>query len=117
MYAVAHCKTLDGTLVNLLHGAQLRETSAMARGTRLESQVLHVVSQLLKVAFQLCGLITNPNHPIFGASPDGINDEFVVEIKCPTNDRTYFTFIDTAGKSNQKCHVTSFHSYICFHYR
>ena len=69
----------------------------MARGIRLESQVLEVVSQKLQLQFQRCGLMTDPKEPIFGASPDGINAECVVEIKCPSNDKSYFTFIDASG--------------------
>lgn len=97
MYQVSNCKTKDGTLVEILHGARFRETSAMARGIRLESQVLEIVSEQLKMTFERCGLLTNPKHPIFGASPDGINEDFTVEIKCPTNDRSYFNYIDAAG--------------------
>jgi hypothetical protein len=102
LYAVAHSKTFDGTLVDLLHGAKLRETAAMARGIRLESQVLEYVSLKLNLQFERCGLMTDPKHPIFGASPDGINANYVVEIKCPSNDRSFFNFIDTAGKPLQQ---------------
>ena len=50
------------------------------------------------MTFERCGLITCPEHPIFGASPDGINENFTVEIKCPTNYKSYFNFIDSSGK-------------------
>jgi hypothetical protein len=73
----------------------------MARGTRLESQVLQIVSKKQKMTFKRCGLITRPEHPIFGASPDGINENFTVEIKCPTNYNSYFNFIDSSGKSTK----------------
>ncbi|KAK4037956.1 hypothetical protein OUZ56_029979 [Daphnia magna] len=93
---IAHCNTVDGSLVDILHVAKLRETSAMARGTRLESQVLQIVSKKQKMTFERYGLITRPEHPIFGASPDGINENFTVEIKCPTNYKSYFNFIHSS---------------------
>lgn len=73
----------------------------MARGTRLESQVLQIVSKKQKMTFERYGLITRPEHPIFGASPDGINENFTVEFKCPTNYKSYFNFIQSSGKKNQ----------------
>nr|CAH0098767.1 unnamed protein product [Daphnia galeata] len=105
LHSVAHCKTTDGSLVDILHGAQLRETAAMARGTRLESQVLEVVSRQLKISFQRCGLICVPQHPIFSASPDAINHTFTVEIKCPSNARSYYNFIDASGKITSHCNA------------
>jgi hypothetical protein len=47
--------------------------------------------------FKQCGLMCAAQHPIFGASSDGINSEFTVEIKCPINDKSYFNFIDKTG--------------------
>lgn len=40
LHQASKCTTEDGTLVNLIFGATFRETPAMARGKRLESQVL-----------------------------------------------------------------------------
>lgn len=77
----------------------------MARGTRLESQVLEVVSRQLKISFQRCGLICVPQHPIFSASPDAINHTFTVEIKCPSNARSYYNFIDASGKITSHCNA------------
>jgi hypothetical protein len=45
----------------MIHGEKLRETAAMLRGKRLESQVLDVISQKLKMSFLRCG--TFMSHP------------------------------------------------------
>lgn len=31
--------------------------------------------------------------PVFGATPDGINDDFVIEVKCPTSKRSMLSYI------------------------
>ncbi|KAK4021687.1 hypothetical protein OUZ56_003597 [Daphnia magna] len=56
------------------------------------------------MSFQRSGLIIHPNHPIFGA-PDGINEDFTVEIKCPSNGKSYFDFIDREGKIKAQCNA------------
>lgn len=38
-------------------------------------------------------------HPIFGDSPDKIYKDSSDEIKCPSNDRPYFSFIAPTGNS------------------
>ncbi|KAK4017251.1 hypothetical protein OUZ56_032198 [Daphnia magna] len=69
------CRTVNGSLINLIQGAKLRETSAMSRGKRLESQVLAVLQERYSIHFQQCGLILKPKFPVFGASPDAISEE------------------------------------------
>ncbi|XP_074109918.1 uncharacterized protein LOC141534458 [Cotesia typhae] len=95
-YEASRCNTSNGTLVELLVGGQkLRNTKAMERGKELEATVLQQVEQKLKRKFQKCGLFLSQNHPYLGASPDAIDDEFVVEIKCPTSQKSFRTYIDT----------------------
>lgn len=103
LYAIAHCKTVDGSLVHIMHGTKFRETAAMSRGTRLESQVLEVVSQKLKMSF--LRIMSHPKYPIFSASPDAITVDYTVEIKCPSNDKSYFHLIDRSGKITHKCNA------------
>ena len=31
--------------------------------------------------------------PIFGSSPDGLSDEYVIEVKCPTNEKTVTNYL------------------------
>ncbi|KAJ8974210.1 hypothetical protein NQ317_000843 [Molorchus minor] len=85
LYEAAHCNTYDGTLVETIIGAyKLKDTVAMKRGRALEKHVLNVVQKKVGLKFKNSGLFLLPNCPILGASPDGISDNFVVEIKCPS---------------------------------
>jgi hypothetical protein len=84
-YAVAHCRKNDDSLVAILHGPKIKQTSAMSRGSRLESAVLRVVCGKMNMNFRQCGLMCDPQHLIFGVSSDGIKSKFTVEIKCPIN--------------------------------
>lgn len=59
----------------------------------LEPAVLKVVSKRKKIKIKSCGLLLNKDFPIFGASPDGITPDYVVEVKCPTKDRTVTSYI------------------------
>ena len=97
-HELAQCKTRDGTLVEQLFGAKLRETSAIQRGRELESLVLRAVEDNRKTKFHRSGIVLNPSFPVFGASPDAINDTFVVEIKCPFTAKTESTYITSKGK-------------------
>lgn len=45
LHAAAHCHTLDGSLVEQILGAKVKETPAMARGTRLEATVRRVLQK------------------------------------------------------------------------
>lgn len=95
IYAVAHCKTPDGSLVEqLLGAAKVKDTAAIARGRALETKVLRVLEDHLGTKLKKSGLIILNNNPVFGASPDGIADDFIVEIKCPINNKSLKRYID-----------------------
>lgn len=69
---------------------------AMQRGTNLEDQVFNILKNEMKLqghALKQCGLFVDETLPHFGASPDGISDDFVVEIKCPATPKTYAEYI------------------------
>ena len=102
IYQVSRCKTSDGTLVNMLFGAKLMETGAMARGKRLEPLVLREVEILRNMSFKPCGIILNPALPVFGASPDGINEDLVVEIKCPMSEKSVSNYVKKDGRVTEK---------------
>ncbi|XP_046614853.1 uncharacterized protein LOC124302589 [Neodiprion virginianus] len=97
-YEASRCHTPDGTLVELLVGGQkLRNTKAMEGGKQLEAMVLQRVEQKLKRKFQKCGLFSCNQYPYLGATPDAIDKEFVVEIKCPRSEKSTRTYIDTTN--------------------
>ena len=43
-----------------------------------------------------------PCWPIFGASPDSINDEFVIEVKCPMSEKTRANYVNPSGAIQPK---------------
>lgn len=103
LYDASRCQTLDGSLVNMLFGAKLRRpTPAMERGTALESQVFKRVQALTRIPFQHCGLFLSPSFPLFGASPDGISKDHVMEIKCPVSEKSRISYINAKGEITNK---------------
>ncbi|XP_030754105.1 uncharacterized protein LOC115880915, partial [Sitophilus oryzae] len=93
-YDVAYCKTTDGSLIESILGAsKLKDTAAMVRGKRLEGEVLKLVQKQTKQKIRLCGLVLVPKQPFIGAIPDGVSEDFLVEIKCPTSEKTYKRYV------------------------
>ena len=78
------------------------ETGAMTRGRRLEPLVLKQVEMIQNMNFKPCGIILNPTLPVFGASPDGINEDLVVEIKCPMSAKTVSNYVKKNGQLTEK---------------
>uniref|UniRef100_A0A8D8T824 YqaJ viral recombinase domain-containing protein n=1 Tax=Cacopsylla melanoneura TaxID=428564 RepID=A0A8D8T824_9HEMI len=93
--AVSRYTTSDGSLVNTILGAtKVKDSVAMERGRRLEKAVLAVVSKNKQLKIKNIGLVLNDKLPIFGASPDGVSEEYVLEVKCPMSEKslpTYFS--------------------------
>ncbi len=83
-YEATRCKTIDGSLVERVLGAKcIKDTVAMAYGRDLEKDVIKQVEKEMKIKISPCGFMTSPEIPVMGASPDGITDDFVIEVKCP----------------------------------
>lgn len=101
-YDAVHCVTVDGTLVENILGAKVFQTEAMKRGLDLEEAVLKILSKETSQTFQKCGLFLSKECPMIGASPDAINEEYVVEIKCPYSAKTFHNFIDVDGNIKSK---------------
>ncbi|KAJ8966271.1 hypothetical protein NQ314_003639 [Rhamnusium bicolor] len=81
--SATRCST-EGVLVESIFGAtSMTETSAMRRGLMLEEKVLKIVGKKYNTMFKKSGLILCKEYPVLGASPDGISEKYVVEIKCP----------------------------------
>jgi hypothetical protein len=74
----------------------------MERGRRLEPQVLTEVEKVLGETLKSVGLVLRGNCPFLGASPDAISDSFVVEVKCPTNQKSMKNYT-TNGAPTSKC--------------
>ncbi|KAL1446238.1 hypothetical protein WDU94_003678 [Cyamophila willieti] len=80
-YDVAHCK-VEGSLLNSILGEKIKVSKQMKRGIDLEDKVFQLVKKKL-TDVRKCGIFLSEKYPLFGASPDGIGLDYVVEIKCP----------------------------------
>lgn len=58
-----------------------------------KGKVLNVLKKQIPCQFKNAGLHLSPKYPLFGASPDALSDEFVVEIKCPSTAKTVKNYI------------------------
>ncbi|XP_046743008.1 uncharacterized protein LOC124409445 [Diprion similis] len=101
IYEAAHSNTIDGTLVEKILSPQSFDTIAMKRGRMLESQMLQKVTNRLQKKIDKCGLLLSAKFPEFGASPDGICDDAVIEVKCRMSSRTVKNYY-TDGKVHNK---------------
>ncbi|KAI5646809.1 yqaJ-like viral recombinase domain-containing protein [Phthorimaea operculella] len=97
VFDVSRCRTSDGSLVAAIMGAKTPDTQAMERGRRLEASVIKTVQNLLKKKVKPCGLFLSAQYPMIAATPDGICKDAVIEVKCPTNDRTKTNYLSNGN--------------------
>jgi len=95
LYAVAHSKIESGGVLKemILGASTLKLTEAMSRGQNLEQSVVKIVEKKMNVQIDKVGIKLSPDLPEFGASPDGLTNEFVVEVKCPRNSKTFSNYV------------------------
>jgi len=65
----------------------------MKRGRFLEKDVIKIIEKKINKKLMKCDFIIIPDFPIFGASPDAIRDEFVLEVKCPSTEKSFGQYI------------------------
>lgn len=93
-HEAAHCHTLEGSLVETVLGANsLKDSAAMMRGRTLEKEVRREIEKIKGIKINLCGLKISPQYPVMGASPDGICNDYVIEIKCPSTEKAITNYI------------------------
>ncbi|XP_063390036.1 uncharacterized protein LOC134675637 [Cydia fagiglandana] len=93
IYDACRCRTTDGSLVEqILGGYKMYDTKAMKRGKQLEKPVVREIEKKLGVKIEECGFYLI--NLFCGASPDGIANNFIIEIKCPTTVETSKNYID-----------------------
>lgn len=103
IYEMAVCKTVSGSLVNQIIGvAKKFENLAMNRGKKLEKSVLIQVKKKLNVNIHNCGFIILKNYGIIGASPDGVTEDAVVEVKCPISEKSFKRYINVKNEIPKK---------------
>lgn len=94
LHEVTRCTMTRGSLVDKIMGQRSGWSFAMMRGTVLEEYVFEEVKKEYP-ELQRAGLIMDSNiHPFFAASPDGLHEDFVLEIKCPGTPKTFQEYIN-----------------------
>lgn len=100
-FEFSRCKKKDGTLLSLIMGGSIPDTPAMRRGRILENEVRETVGNQLGKKIKKCGLMLSKEYPMIAGSPDGICEDCIIEIKCPTSAKTYQNYV-SCGKPTQK---------------
>lgn len=99
LYDAARCQT-DGSLVQqILGGYKIPETRQILRGRKLETSVLKELENKLGMKILKSGFVLI--NGVLGASPDGVCDDFVVEIKCPATEKAMHTYIKDGKPQNK----------------
>lgn len=100
IHEASRCTMTNGSLTDKFMGKSSGWSFAMMRGTVLEEFVFDEVKKEFP-DLRRSGLIINAKvNPFFAASPDGIHDDFVLEIKCPGTPNTFlqYTNIDKLSR-------------------
>ncbi|GBP13566.1 Exonuclease [Eumeta japonica] len=100
-FEFSRCKKNDGSLMSLIMGGSIPDTRAMKRGRLLENEVRKTVGKKLGKKIKKCGLMLSKEYPMIAGSPDGICENSIIEIKCPTSAKTYQNYINN-GKPTEK---------------
>lgn len=94
LHEFANCHTSDGTLVEGIIGAyKIKDNKHMQRGRMLEADVIKCLEKERNCVVNKCGFFIYRKCPIFGASPDGLSGDYVVEVKCPSKQRNLRNYI------------------------
>lgn len=62
-------------------------------GKLLENTVREEVCKIKNIKFKKVGLILSEDFPVLGASPDGIAEECIIEIKCPASNKNFKNYV------------------------
>ncbi|XP_055954502.1 uncharacterized protein LOC126811236 [Patella vulgata] len=82
-------RDIDMLLRGLLHPVNLKTKQTMY-GRQYESVAVESFETLTNTKTKSCGLFVSETHPMLAASPDRvIDDETLVEVKCPYSARNY----------------------------
>ncbi|CAH0385762.1 unnamed protein product [Bemisia tabaci] len=98
VHETSRCKTSNGATANAIYGcAKLKTTEAMTRGQNMEPGVIKVLQKKYKQPIKKTGFVMKPTEPLFGASPDGLMGDYIIEIKSPISEKTFKTYFKNNG--------------------
>ncbi|KAI4467864.1 hypothetical protein MML48_2g00015387 [Holotrichia oblita] len=82
IYDVIHSKKSEGTAVESILGAyKVSDAPALQRGRTLEIRVLEEAEKQIKTKILKCGILLCIDYPYLNATPDGITEECMVEVR------------------------------------
>lgn len=94
LYEAANCKTAGGCLVKLIMEVSKKFTGDfMKRGLLLENLIRKEIEKLMSIKITKCGFFLLPSFAMLGASPDGVSEKYVVEIKSPSKQKCYKNYL------------------------
>lgn len=120
---VFNLNNLSFKIKTILGASKFKGNEATKRGLQLEPEVLREVELLSGQKFRSAGLHISTGNtliitmcykrnrksfftvtvwPMFGASPDGINEKMVAEIKCPKSSKSAKNYVADNGDIGQK---------------
>lgn len=76
----------------------------------MEAKVIGVLAKERGRMPKKCGLLLDSSLPQYGASPDGLLDEYIIEIKCPTTEKTFKTYL---MRTSVPPPTSAMHKFIC----
>ncbi|XP_060800914.1 uncharacterized protein LOC132901881 [Amyelois transitella] len=102
-YEAAHCKTINGSLLNAIMGDDSKFTSiSMSRGKILEKKVLRVARKkrlkLKKLDYFLMPSILFLEQQ----QPDGFTENYTIKVKCPSTEAAILFYVKD-NKITPKC--------------
>ncbi|XP_059469761.1 uncharacterized protein LOC132193234 [Neocloeon triangulifer] len=81
------------TLVRKVFGAKFKPTEAMRRGLALEEKLRKQFARENNVKVSEGWLCLSAEYPLYGASPDGVGKNFIIEIKSPFRNENVTNFV------------------------
>lgn len=103
LYDAAACKTADGVLTKQIMGvAKTFQSAQMKRGIDLEKLVIVELEKQFSINVKRSGFIVLKKYGILGASPDGVTEDSVIEIKCPASESAVSRYITSSGEVTKR---------------
>jgi putative phage-type endonuclease len=94
--------TAESLVNKLFCSEKLKTTPAMARGLAIEDLVRSQFCKDTKRKVQEGHFLMHKEYPLFGASPDGIGNDFILEIKSPKENRSVRNYLKVDGTPTKK---------------
>lgn len=114
IFEASRCNTPDGSLVASLMGSRsFKGNAATKRGQLLENEIFNLLQSRKYPTIEKCGIVLKKNLPLFGASPDGLNDEYIFEVKCPSKTKTIKNYVENGILKDKVYYQMQMQMFMC----